>query len=71
MTGLKAQVKSFLRDKGIKTIQNEKGQEVKLQNAKTADLIEKASKIKGFVSKKKRKCRTTKKKSIKKAGATK
>lgn len=71
MTGLKAQVKRFLRNKGIKTIQNEKGQEVKLQNAKTADLIEKASKVKGFVSKKKRKRRTTKKKSVKKVGATK
>lgn len=71
MVGLKAQVKSFLKAKGIKTIQNEKGQEVKLQNAKTADLIEKASKIKGFVSKKKRKRRATKKKSVKKAGVTK
>ena len=52
MVGLKAQVKSFLKAKGIKTIQNDNGQEIKLQNAKTADLIESASHIKGFVSKK-------------------
>lgn len=71
MAGLKAQVKSFLKAKGIKTIQIDNGQEIKLQNAKTADLIEKASKIKGFASKKKRKRRTTKKKSVKKAGVTK
>lgn len=62
MTGLKAQVKSFLKAKGIKTIQNDKGQEIKLQNAKTTDLIENASHIKGFVSKKKRKRGVTKKK---------
>lgn len=62
MTGLKAQVKSFLKANGIKTVQNDKGQEIKLENAKTADLIEIASHIKGFVSKKKRKRRVTKKK---------
>lgn len=64
MVGLKAQVKSFLKANGIKTIQKDNGQEIKLQNAKTADLIENASHIKGFVSKKKRKRkrRVTKKK---------
>lgn len=71
MAGLKSQVKEFLKDNGIKVIQNDKGQDVKLQNAKTADLIEKASKIKGFIPKKKRKRRATKKKSAKKEGATK
>lgn len=76
MQGLKSQVKQFLKEHGITTIQLDNGSEVKLQQAKTSQLIQKASTIKGFVPKKrgrKRKKRTTKKhteknKTTKKAG---
>ena len=75
MQGLKSQVKQFLKEHGITTVQLDNGSEVKLQQAKTSQLIQKASTIKGFVTKKrgrKRKKRTTKKhterKTTKKAG---
>lgn len=77
MQGLKSQVKQFLKEHGITTIQLDNGSEVKLPQAKISQLIQKASTIKGFVPKKrgrKRKKRTTKKKTthtkktIKKAG---
>ena len=45
MTGIKAQVKSFLKSKGINKIQNEKGQDVKIQQAKTSELIKVATKL--------------------------
>ena len=45
MKGLKSQVKHFLKSKGVKTIQNEKGQDVKIQQAKTAELIKVATKL--------------------------
>lgn len=75
MQGLKPQVKQFLKEHGITTVQLDNGSEVKLQQAKTSQLIQKASTIKVFVTKKrgrKRKKRTTKKhtekKTTKKAG---
>ena len=75
MQGLQSQVKQFLKEHGITTVQLDNGSEVKLQQAKTSQLIQKASTIKGFVTKKrgrKRKKRTTKKhtekKTTKKAG---
>ena len=43
--GIKADVKAFLKDKHIKTIVLPRGKEVKLQNAKTSDLITYASKL--------------------------
>ena len=63
MQGLKSQVKQFLKEHDITTVQLDNGSEVKLQQAKTSQLIQKASTIKGFVTKKrgrKRKKRTTK-----------
>ena len=47
MTGLKAQIKKFLKAKGIKTIQNESGKTFRLGNATTNDLLKVASKY-GF-----------------------
>ena len=44
--GLKAKAKEFLRSKGIKTIRVG-SKEVRLQNAKTNDLIKEAAKL-GF-----------------------
>lgn len=44
MSGLKAQAKRYLRSKGIKQILNEEGNETKLQQAKTADLLKAAIK---------------------------
>ena len=43
--GIKADVKAFLKAKQIKTIVITNGKEVKLQNAKTSDLISYASKL--------------------------
>lgn len=43
--GIKADVKAFLKAKHIKTIVLPTGKEVKLQNAKTSDLISYASKL--------------------------
>ena len=39
MQGMKAQIKQELRSRGIKTITTDEGRQVKLQNAKTSDLI--------------------------------
>lgn len=47
MTGLKAQIKKFLRNKGINTITSEQGRIVRLGNAKTQDLLKVANKY-GF-----------------------
>ena len=43
--GMKADVKDFLKQHGVKTITLTSGKEVKLQNAKTSDLITYASKL--------------------------
>ena len=43
--GMKADVKAFLKQRGVKTITLDSGKEVKLQNAKTSDLITYASKL--------------------------
>lgn len=43
--GIKADVKAFLKSKQVKTIVLPSGKEVKLQNAKTSDLITYASKL--------------------------
>ena len=43
--GIKADVKAFLKSKHVKTIVLPSGKEVKLQNAKTSDLISYASKL--------------------------
>lgn len=42
---MKAEVKRFLRSKGISTITNEKGQEVRLGTAKTIELLKAAAKL--------------------------
>ena len=47
MTGLKAQIKKFLRTNGVKTIANEQGRLIRLGNAKTQDLLKVATKY-GF-----------------------
>ena len=47
MTGLKAQVKKFMKSKGINTITLANGSRVKLQNAKTVDILNAAFKL-GF-----------------------
>ena len=47
MTGLKAQVKKFMKSKGINTITLANGSQVKLQNAKTVDILNAAFKL-GF-----------------------
>lgn len=44
MTGLKAQLKKFLKAKGIKTIQDESGKTLRIGNATTNDLLKVASK---------------------------
>ena len=43
--GIKADVKAFLKQRGVKTIVLDTGKEVKLQNAKTSDLITYAVKL--------------------------
>ena len=45
--GMKAEIKQELKSLGIKTIKNEKGQDIKLANAKTANLISALTKAKG------------------------
>lgn len=45
--GMKAEIKQELKALGIKTVKNEKGIEVKLGNAKTADLLSALTKTKG------------------------
>ncbi|WP_347284007.1 hypothetical protein [Lactobacillus taiwanensis] len=47
MFGLKAKAKDFLRKNGVRSIELENGSRVKLQNAKTADLVNTAIK-RGF-----------------------
>lgn len=47
MVGLKAQVKKFMKEKGINTITLANGSRVKLQNAKTVDILNAAFKL-GF-----------------------
>lgn len=47
MTGLKAQIKKFLRSNGINTITNEQGRSIRLGNAKTQELLKAAVKY-GF-----------------------
>ena len=44
MTGLKAQIKKYLRSNGINTITNEQGRSIRLGNAKTQDLLKVAIK---------------------------
>lgn len=45
MAGMKAQVKHQLRSKGIRTIATDTGKVLKLQQAKTSELIKVASKL--------------------------
>lgn len=45
--GLKAEIKSFLRSKGVKTILTNEGKEVRLGNAKTIELLKVATEL-GF-----------------------
>lgn len=47
MFGLKAKMKSLLRKNGVKLITLENGSQIKLQNAKTSDLVNAVIK-KGF-----------------------
>lgn len=44
MTGLKAQIKKYLRSNGINTLTNEQGRSIRLGNAKTQDLLKVAVK---------------------------
>jgi hypothetical protein len=48
MQGLKSQVKQFLKSHGVKTINLDNGSTVKIQRAKTNQLIKLASKFKDF-----------------------
>ena len=48
MKGLKSQVKQFLKSHGVKTINLDNGVTVKIQRAKTNQLIKLASKFKDF-----------------------
>lgn len=41
--GLKAEIKSFLRSKGVKNILTNEGKEVRLGNAKTIELLKVAT----------------------------
>lgn len=47
MTGLKAQVKKFMKSKVVNSITLANGSQVKLQNAKTVDILNAAFKL-GF-----------------------
>lgn len=44
MTGLKAQIKKYLRSNGVKTITNEQGRSMRLGNASTKELLKVATK---------------------------
>lgn len=44
MTGLKAQIKKYLRSNGINMITNDQGRSIRLGNAKTQDLLKVAVK---------------------------
>ena len=48
MQGIKAQVKQFLKSHGVTTIALDNGSVVKLQRAKTSQLIKRASKFADF-----------------------
>lgn len=48
MQGLKSQIKQFLKSHGVKTINLDNGSVVKLQRAKTSQLIKQASKFADF-----------------------
>ena len=48
MQGLKSQVKQFLKSHGVKTINLDNGSAVKLQRAKTSQLIKRASEFADF-----------------------
>lgn len=48
MQGIKAQVKKFLKSHGVKTINLDNGATIKIQQAKTNQLIKRASKFKDF-----------------------
>lgn len=48
MQGLKSQIKQFLKSHGVKTINLDNGATVKIQKAKTNQLIKRASKFKDF-----------------------
>ena len=48
MQGMKAQVKKFLKSHGVTTIALDNGSVVKLQRAKTSQLIKRASEFKDF-----------------------
>lgn len=48
MQGLKSQIKQFLKSHGVKTINLDNGSVVKLQRAKTSQLIKRASEFKDF-----------------------
>lgn len=47
--GMKAQIKKELRDKGIREVRNAAGRMVKLQNAKTSDLVSALSSSKQYL----------------------
>ena len=49
MQGLKSQVKQFLKSHGVTTIALDNGSVVKLQRAKTSQLIKRASEFKDFI----------------------
>lgn len=48
MQGLKSQVKQFLKSHGVTTINLDSGSTVKIQRAKTSQLIKRASKFADF-----------------------
>ena len=48
MQGLKSQIKQFLKSHGVKTINLDNGATVKIQQAKTNQLIKRASKFNDF-----------------------
>lgn len=48
MQGIKSQVKQFLKSHGVKTINLDNGSIVKIQKAKTNQLIKRASNFKDF-----------------------
>ena len=48
MQGLKSQIKQFLKSHGVKTINLDNGSTVKIQQAKTNQLIKRASKFNDF-----------------------
>lgn len=48
MQGLKSQIKQFLKSHGVKTINLDNGATIKIQQAKTNQLIKRASMFKDF-----------------------